>query len=139
MAKLLSKQQIGRAVKPIQDVATRWWSTYSMVERLIRLKAYLAILSEEGELDINLNDDQWIIATNLKILLQPFMIAQRLLEGEAYVTVSLIPYSIYKIRKGLTNAIGAEHSSQHVISTGRNMLQKFNDIFGTGVQGIGLD
>ncbi len=110
-----------------------------MVERLIRLKAYLAILSEEGELDINLNDDQWIIATNLKILLQPFMIAQRLLEGEAYVTVSLIPYSIYKIRKGLTNAIGAEHSSQHVISTGRNMLQKFNDIFGTGVQGIGLD
>jgi hypothetical protein len=32
MAKLLSKQQAGRAVKPIQDVATRWWSTYSMVE-----------------------------------------------------------------------------------------------------------
>jgi hypothetical protein len=30
MGKLLSKQQIGRAVKPIQDVATRWWSTYSM-------------------------------------------------------------------------------------------------------------
>ncbi len=40
MGKLVSKQQVGRAVKPIQDIATRWWSTYSMVERLIRLKAY---------------------------------------------------------------------------------------------------
>jgi hypothetical protein len=35
MGKLLSKQQVGRAVKPIQDVVTRWWSTYSMVDRLI--------------------------------------------------------------------------------------------------------
>ncbi len=32
MGKLLSKQQAGRAVKPIQDVTTRWWSTYSMVD-----------------------------------------------------------------------------------------------------------
>ncbi len=56
MAKLLSEQQVGRAVKPIQDVATSWWKAYSMVERLIRSRAYLAILSEEGELDINLND-----------------------------------------------------------------------------------
>jgi hypothetical protein len=30
MAKLLSKQSVGRAVKPIQDVSTRWWSTWSM-------------------------------------------------------------------------------------------------------------
>jgi hypothetical protein len=35
MGKLLSKQQVGRAVRPIQDVVTRWWSTYQMVERLI--------------------------------------------------------------------------------------------------------
>jgi hypothetical protein len=106
-----------------------------MVERLIRLKAYLAILAEEGELDINLNNDQWTIAANLKVLLQPFMIAQRLLEGEIYVTVSLIPYIIYKIRKGLTSAILNEHSSEHVVSTGRKMLQKFNKMFGTGVEG----
>ena len=36
MSKLLSKQVAGRAVKPIQDVVTRWWSTYSMVDRLLR-------------------------------------------------------------------------------------------------------
>jgi hypothetical protein len=38
-----------RAVRPIQDVVTRWWSTYSMIERLLRLKIYLAILEEEGD------------------------------------------------------------------------------------------
>jgi hypothetical protein len=27
MAKLLGKHSAGRVVKPIQDVATRWWST----------------------------------------------------------------------------------------------------------------
>jgi hypothetical protein len=42
--KQLSKQSIGRAIKPIQDIATRWWSTWSMCDCLIRLKAYLALL-----------------------------------------------------------------------------------------------
>lgn len=135
MGKLLSKQQVGRAVKPIQDVVTRWWSTYSMVERLIRLKPYLALLEEEGDLDCNLTDQQWLVITNLRFLLQPFMIAQRLLEGQSYVTVSLIPYMIYKIRKGLLNAIGNNQASHHVIATGTKMLQKLNEIFGTGEEG----
>ena len=38
MKKLLGKQVVGRAVKPDQDVTTRWWSTYTMCERLLRLK-----------------------------------------------------------------------------------------------------
>ena len=135
MGKLLSKQQAERAVKPIQDVATRWWSTYSMVERLLRLKNYLALLEEEGELDCNLSAQQWIIITDLKFLLQPFMIAQRLLEGEAYVTVSLIPYMIYKIRKGLQDIIVGPHSSHHVVATGRKMLQKMIQLFGSGDDG----
>jgi hypothetical protein len=75
MGKLLSKQQVRRAVKPIQDVVTRWWSTYTIVERLIQLGPYLAFLEEEGDLDCNLTDEQWIIITNLKFILQPFMIA----------------------------------------------------------------
>ena len=34
MAKLLGKQVEGRAVKPIQDVVTRWWSTLAMLVHL---------------------------------------------------------------------------------------------------------
>lgn len=80
MGKLLSKQQVGRAVKPIQGAATKWWSTFFMVDRPIRLKKYLARLEEEGALDSNLSSQQWEIIIDLKCLQQPFMIAQRLAE-----------------------------------------------------------
>ncbi len=72
-----AQQQVGRAMKPIQDVVMRYGSTYSIVERLIQLKPYLALLEEEGDLDCNLSDQQWLVISNLKFLLQPFMIAQR--------------------------------------------------------------
>jgi hypothetical protein len=81
MGKLLSKQKVGRVMRPNQDVVTRWWSTYQMIERLIQLRPYLALLEEEGDLDCNLSNEQWNIISNLKFLLQPFMIAQKLLEG----------------------------------------------------------
>ncbi len=71
MGKLLSKQQVRRAVKPIQDVVTRWWSTYTIVERLIQLGPYLAFLEEEGDLDCNLTDQQWIIVTTSNLFCGP--------------------------------------------------------------------
>ena len=139
MGKLLSKQQVGRAVRPIQDVMTRWWSTYQMIQRLIRLRPYLALLEQEGDLDCNLTNEQWIIVTNLKFLLEPFMIAQKLLEGQSYVTVSLIPYMVYKIRKGLISAIEHHQAFPQVINTGNKMLQKLNSVLGTGEEGTVAD
>jgi hypothetical protein len=94
------------------------------------------LLEEEGDLDCNLTDEQWIIITNLKFILQPFMIAQRLLEGQSYITVSLIPYMVYGIRKGLLYVIGNHLASQHVIAVGTKMLHKLNEIIGTGEEGI---
>lgn len=35
------------AVKPTQDVTSRWWSTYQMLERLLRLKPYFAVMVSE--------------------------------------------------------------------------------------------
>jgi hypothetical protein len=132
MSKLLSKQVVRRAEKLIQDVATRWWSTYSMVECLLRLKIYFAILQEEGNFEGNLTEPQWKIIDNLKTLLQTFMISQRLLKGESYVTISLVPFMIYKIRKDLSAAVDAEQSSHHVVMIGRKRLEKMNEIFGAG-------
>jgi hypothetical protein len=63
------------------------------------------------------------------------MIAQRLLEGQSYITVSLIPYMTYKIRKGLLHDIGNHQASQHVIAVGTKMLHELNEIFGTGEEG----
>jgi hypothetical protein len=92
--KLLSKQVEGRTVKLIQDVPTRWWSTYSMVDRLLRLKLYLSLLENEGDLQCNLTDPQWLIVADLCALFKPFTITQKLQEGEAYVTISLVAYMV---------------------------------------------
>jgi hypothetical protein len=135
MAKLLSKQLIGRAVKPIQDVATRWWSTWSMVDRLMRLKTYLALMEEEGDLTCNLNPTQWLIVRDLQAALKPFMIAQKLLEGQSYTTISLIPYLVYKVRKNLEALRDSPASSPHVLSIATRMLVKLEEIFGNGVEG----
>ena len=135
MAKLLGKQSVGRAVKPIQDVVTRWWSTWSMCDRLLRLKPYLALLEEEGDLTSNLSNAQWIVVADLTATLEPFMIAQRLLEGQNYSTISLIPFLVFKVRKGLEALINCPNSSPHVLSIATKMVEKLQEIFGDGAEG----
>jgi len=73
--KFLGKQVEGKAVRPIQDVTTRLWSTYAMWDQLLRLKMYLCLLENKGDLTYNLTDSQWCIVCDLQILLKPFMIA----------------------------------------------------------------
>jgi hypothetical protein len=46
-----------------------------MCDRLLRLKPYLALLQEEGDLTCNLTDSQWLIVANMTTTLEPFMIA----------------------------------------------------------------
>lgn len=60
----------------------------------------------------NLNDEQWIIIRDSTVVvLKPFMCAQRVLEGETYLTISMIPYIIWKVRKGLEDVIESPESS----------------------------
>jgi zinc finger BED domain-containing protein 1 (E3 SUMO-protein ligase ZBED1) len=47
--KLLGKQFArARPIGVLQDVATRWWSTYAMTNRLLEIKGYLHALESEG-------------------------------------------------------------------------------------------
>jgi hypothetical protein len=63
-----------------------------MCECLIRLRPYLSLLENEGDLSFtNLSNPQWTIVEDLAFLLKPFMIAQKFLEGHAYNTVSSVP------------------------------------------------
>jgi hypothetical protein len=84
-----------------------------MCDRLLVLRGYITLLSAEGALSFtDITDRQWDIIVDLHFLLKPFMIAQHLLEGEDYVTVSLVPYMIYKMRKGLQALIDLDTSSE---------------------------
>jgi len=42
-------------------------------------------MEAEGNLDCNLNDNQWWIIEDTCVLLKPFMFTQRTLEGECYI------------------------------------------------------
>jgi hypothetical protein len=63
------------------------------------------------------------------------MIAQRLLEGEAYVTISLVPYMVYKVWKGLQQAIETPTSSCYIKNIAAEMKLIFNTHFGEGGAG----
>ena len=71
----------------------------------------------------------------MHILLKPFMIAQKLLEGQTYVTISLVPYIIYKIRKGLQEAIDSPNATDYIRSIAAEMIQVLNTHFGQGGSG----
>ena len=70
----------------------------------------------------------------MHIILKP-LIAQRLLEGQTYVTMSLVPYIIYKIRKCLKEAIGSPTATDYISSIAAEMIQVFNTHFGQGDAG----
>lgn len=133
--RLLSLQQTGKPVKCIQDVVTRWWSTYSMCQRLLRLKLYLDLMEAEGTLQCNLSPSQWIIISDTCTLLKPFMFAQKILEGETYVTISIIPYILYRIRTLLQQAREAPDNSLHVQNLLGRMANAFENHWGSGEPG----
>jgi len=103
-----------------------------MCDRLLRLRNVLTMMHLEGDIRLSLTEAQWTVVQDLTILLKSFMVAQKLLEGESYVTISLIPYMIYKIRKGLTTAHTNPGPSAQVQSITTLMLWKFEEEFGSG-------
>ncbi len=113
----------------IQDVTTRWWSTHAMVARLLQLKRALQNLQRDDLLDIGLTDEQWDILAEVEKLLRPFMQVQKALEGEKYVTLSLVPFLLASLRANL-QAVAAPESAVKKIATA--MLTQFDQRFGDG-------
>jgi len=93
---------------------------------------------EAGEqITCNLNAMQWKVLSDVDKLLSPFMLVQKALEGEKYVTISLIPFSIAKVRSGLQEAVrnGGGEGTDAFQSTAQKLLADFNTRWGTGDEG----
>ena len=113
----------------IQDVTTRWWSTWSMIARLLQLKRALQSLHRDELLDIGLTEAQWTILAMLEKVLRPFMQVQKALEGDKYVSLSLVPYLLSTLRANL-QAVATPESAVKQIAI--QMLTEFNQRFGSG-------
>jgi hypothetical protein len=91
----------------IVDVVTHWWSTWSMCNRLLHLKNALRALEHNGAIpqDKILTSKDWDVIWEVSDLLLPFKLAQKLLEGKKYVTISWIPIALKGIMSKLETII----------------------------------
>ena len=94
-------------VKVIQDVVTHWWSTYTMLDRLVYLKQAITALIADNIISGEniLSSSEWHTIVKIIDILKPFKSAQKYLEGETYVTVSWIPHMIKNIHKKLEESL----------------------------------
>ena len=138
-AKLINAQNLhphpnpkfAKAVTVIQDVVTRWWSTFNMLERLIRLKSYFPLVGDVGP-----SDEQWIQIYDLQDILKPFRYFQQVLEGQKYVTISLVVFIVFSIRKGLQELVDNSPLESFKNKVGKDLLLDFNIRHGDGTQVI---
>lgn len=118
----------------VADVATRWWSTYNMCNRLLQLKIYFHVMSEQHGLTLNLNDAEWGELKLINDLLKPFMHIQRILEGEKYVTGSLVLLLISIARNNLKKMVAL--NSPLLGDQAAALLSDFNSRWGDGIVNV---
>ena len=116
-----------RPKKILQDVVTRWWSTYRMLRRARFLKkAIMGLLAAEEVSCDTMSASEWAILHQIEITLETMAHFQRVLEGEYYVTASLVPIAVYQIRKKYQEVINSAHSLEEVKNLVKILLADFD-------------
>ena len=89
----IQRQLQTEILRPVQDVSTRWNSSYYMVERLLRMKQALSVLCSEtdGMQDKTISPNQWSILENFKVMLEPIEKLTRDLSSYDACLSSVIP------------------------------------------------
>jgi hypothetical protein len=97
--------------KILQDVVSRWWWTYPSLHRVQFLKnAIMDLLAAKEVSCDSMNAREWAILHQIEITLQTMAYFQRVLEGEFYVTASLVPIGVYQNRKNYQEVLNNAHS-----------------------------
>ncbi|CAN0442995.1 unnamed protein product, partial [Ascophyllum nodosum] len=92
-------------LRVIQDVETRWWSTQSMVERLVYLRRAVELHESLDNVAPLLGPVDWNVLELLEPVLAPFMYVQKKLESNN-VTGSLVVPLICDLPKDFNNRFG---------------------------------
>ncbi len=80
-----------RPKKPLQDVVTRWWSTYCSITRLRFLKKAIRSLLVVGDIESeHITKEEWLVLDQLQILLETTAHFQQILEGEVMLRALLL-------------------------------------------------
>jgi len=131
-SKLKEKQkQMGTPEhKLVQDVSTRWNSTFYMVNRLIEQRwPVTATLSDpslthKGKHYLDLKPDQWSLLEELSTALKPFECATVFMSGQEYITVSSLPPLVKGLLKSTEGAAYDSASVKSFQATAVEQLQQ---------------
>ena len=105
-------------VTVIQDINVRWWSTFNMLERFLRLQRCVNLMCISRIIDHTvLLSHEWLFIEHLNKLLRPFKNFQLILEGEKYVTISMLPEIIINIRKHLISYASDATTTANIVDT----------------------
>lgn len=91
--------------KFIQDVPTRWNSTYEMLNRLVeQRRPVTAVLSDPsitkiGDCNLDLTADQWKLAQETTEVLGPLITLTELLSQEANLSLSATVPVLFNLKK----------------------------------------
>ena len=98
-------------LRVIQDLETRWWWTHACLERLLYLRAGIAMHeasianSSKTYAARILSDKHWAVIECMVPLPESFMLVQRALEAAKYATISLVCPNIQTLHLGLPDGI----------------------------------
>ena len=113
--------------KLLQDVVTRWWSTFRALRRARLLRRIIQSLHALQEIDCILpTDDEWTILHQTEISLEPMAYFQELLEGEKYVTSSQVPIAVFQVRRRFLAVTQNEETVQPVKDLTNKLLDDFD-------------
>ena len=129
---------IGKPLNILQDVKTRWWSTYRMLKRLRFLREAIShyVVDNPHDSDVvNLTPQEWRLCHQVEITLQTMAFWQRVLEGAKYVTGSLVPLAIYTIRQTFLQVIASVGSDPVVKKLTWILLNDFDGRYHPTIEG----
>lgn len=77
--------------KIVQDVATRWNSTYYMLERLMEQKRAISVFTAENNFSHTLSGNQWDLIDNTLKLLKPFEEITKAMSSSEAIISEILP------------------------------------------------
>lgn len=111
----------------IQDQATRWNSSFYMLQRLVEQKvAILAAGGAESNCNYELRAEQWSLAEKVVHLLKPFEEATMELSRED-ASVSLVIPIVLSLKRFLSSVESSPHGDHGITSMKQKMLQSVSD------------
>ncbi|XP_062511236.1 E3 SUMO-protein ligase ZBED1-like [Corticium candelabrum] len=135
-ANLLTKKQAALESpvhKLVKDVETRWNSTYDMVQRIIEQQGPVcATLVELKRLDLLPKEEDFTLLEQLVNVLKPFRDVTIQVQGEQYVTISIIRPLLHHLTE---NVLQLQETDSSVI---KNMKRNMVSNLGSRYQSLSI-